>query len=390
MGRSYFDKFATSRWREAIRSGEVGQGTADVLRERMKFDPQRHGEGVLRGAENRATRAGYEFGYHRPWEDLKAGVKKIPGAIRGGTTGELLRSAGEKARGTLLGFGGGGGLTHPGLEQIHTVESPHAVMMKGTKGQTLRNLGALTAAHEGTEAQLAKAKGFTGAMGISELAGQGAPDPRYKQVGPGAARTARRYTNVGEVAEAVRAAAGAAPDPTAGRGAIQKYIARGYLPIKGITTSMHMGALPPIQDIREARMFGGGTLERVKGLREMTGEMGTMGRAASNVARRKALLRAGVREPIGRGETALDRIGRIMGQQPDPRLPRRHVGAIAREMENLNRARLEAVSRTEPGSAAKRLSQVIRRRGPAVAGGVRRGVAAIAPKIQRLMRLIGK
>lgn len=76
LQQGLLSKEATSRWREALRSGEVSGEAAEALKRKMRVQPGREGRGLVRGARNIAARKGFDFTvYHSPLDVLSKLVK---------------------------------------------------------------------------------------------------------------------------------------------------------------------------------------------------------------------------------------------------------------------------------------------------------------------------
>ncbi len=111
-----------SRWREAIRSGEISGPQAEMLKQRMGVDPFREAEGLAQGAQNMASRRGYKTNTYRA-RDIGQNLFK-DFQRRGGSLRALGNAARAQARmlpeapilaGSLL---GGGAVTFPQQKQI--------------------------------------------------------------------------------------------------------------------------------------------------------------------------------------------------------------------------------------------------------------------------------
>jgi len=71
-------KFAGSRWREAIRSGEVMGPAAEKLKSTMGVDPMREASGLAKGWANKARASGYtSHVLSSPWQSFKGAVGRV-------------------------------------------------------------------------------------------------------------------------------------------------------------------------------------------------------------------------------------------------------------------------------------------------------------------------
>ncbi len=127
-------KLATSRWREAIRSGEVSPVVRETIKRRMDFDPKEWGRRLESGAKSRAKALGFGFMEHPPREALP-------------TFQQMGRVGGDQAVRYAHAAVGGGGLT---------LTDPHKEihLIRGGRHGVPSPAFPIVAAHEAEEAAL--------------------------------------------------------------------------------------------------------------------------------------------------------------------------------------------------------------------------------------------
>jgi len=350
-------KISTSRWREAIRSGEVGPETADTIRQRMGFNSEEFGQRMIEGAKKRAKNLGVGYFEHTPkayWNDILQGIKT-----------KNWRPLGERAQGFPTAIMGGGGGYNPSYDRID--------LMPGQKA-TGKGMMPMVSQHEGTEAAIGK--------------------PLFKRENLAALR--HSYRQIPAASEnRLSKIFGFGREMLHGRPGIQKAytegihnVVRGGLPLSvfqpmlpdtvrmpfpGIHTSQHMSARLPIQDLREANLLGGQGAKGMRGLREMTGEAADVHEVA------KLQWMENLAKP-----------GRNKGH-PYGSIPRGQVGNIARGMKDLNAARAARIA--EGGQLGPMATRIARGIGSGVGKAVpiARGLASrLRGGIGSIMKLLGK
>ena len=342
------EKLATSRWREAIRSGEISPWDADELKERMGFDPERHAKRMMHGARQRAAAHGYKFYEHTP-KAYKGELGRLVQSTARGFREKGLRGAGravqqwapgfgERALGLLTGVMGGGGGANPALQRIDLVPG-----MVATKGGTMP----IVAGHEAGEA--AEMRRYQRPMDRWYRQITGRPD-----IQRGLARLTGGAAEIGEQVGRLFGKSGIGGDiryniremlqkgwdpavlnPDMPEGALRQFVPYAH-------TSQHASAMPPIQDIREGRLLGGKGQRTMEALRRATGEYDTMLMASVEGAPRVQAARA-------------------MGEGSALRLPRHRLRQIANAMERLNLAEGAAIAEGEAGPVASRVARGIAR-----------------------------
>ena len=264
-------KLATSRWHEAIRSGEVSPQAAETMRKGMGFDPKAHGRGLERGARRIAQREGYTLYKHTPQRYAQQAWKALRGAdwskgpikaIQGANWEPLATRAPGLAIAKMM----GGAATLPDANRIDIM---------GGQIATKKGLLPAVTMHEAVESQLANKPG-------ARMLRQ--PKPDYLS-------TLRKAAPGVSFAEGVGTGMGKPLD-------LRKEILKG---VEGVmsekpqmaalfTSSAHMGGEAPLTDLREARLLGKKPLKHIEKIRRMTGELPVMEEAAGQMGRGGALI----------------------------------------------------------------------------------------------------
>lgn len=314
-------KLAISRWREAIRSGEVSPGAAATIKQQVGFDPKDWGQRLRRGAAAKAKSLGYTYSEHTPRSILGDVVK----SVRQRSTTPIA----ERAMGLSMGLMGGGGMANPAMERIDIVPGVGPA----------KRMGPLVGVHEATEAQFAKR------FGDVEEAVFSGKDPRYKLIPERRTKLLKRLSGAAkEIVPSVETALGGTP---IGRQSIErnlhKLLTQGMTEEMGgqfpkVYSSMHMDPELVVRDIREGRLLGGKAQKAVETLRGRTGELIELEQAARHIA----------------------------GQQPGGYLPEKSVREIAKRMRAQNLARIGEIAEAEAGPISKFLGSGIRKYGPAL------------------------
>ena len=276
-------KLATSRWREAIRSGELPYASAEKLKARMGVDPSAWADKLTAGAQQRAKNLGYRFNTYEP-QSLGQIVRK-----------NILKpkALGSELTGRGLSMVGGGGVTVPKWKRIdllHPTQGkspfyPEPVRLKSAPKQLLALLGQ----HESQEAATAAARP---GLRYTPLSREGFEDlgPTYR----GLSEYNNGVADVFKMSPATRAARQSA-----------------MLGNVGAFSGAHLGAMPPLTDIREARMLSPTVQRQWAHVRARTGELQNMLKA-----------------------TNYDKMQFVRGIPGGmPYLPRKQLPAIARRME---------------------------------------------------------
>jgi len=283
-----FEKAATSRWREAIRSGEVSEDAANKIRQGVGFNPIAQDARLLTGAKRWANRSGFDV------------VTEAPEV----SFGQLLRGNLTPARRNIAST-----MAHAGTGGGAFVIPQHRELYLGAPGYGQ----GMVAMHEAREA--AKARKF-------------APEQGFRGRRILEDRPTRTYNliphNAEEVLNAAKAGiyAGASPDE------VLKRAKRLSIP-----TTSHMDASLPVHDIREARLMG---VDRAAENLGITGKTPREGAAGL----------WGVRQESGEAQEAYEASRKMTGRAGY--LPRHRVKAIAAEMRRVNQARIEAPYKPAP------------------------------------------
>jgi len=288
LGRQLaFEKVATSRWREAIRSGEVGEDTANKIRQGMKFNPYDWENRLARGAQKMTENAGFKAFQAESLEKSEDTFGTMLKRMWDERSWAPMRQAVRKNEAYAASLNGRmGGFMVPEDREIFLSEHPGA-------GRGME------AMHEAHEARIAgKSKPTSWSSRALKLIRGTHGDDGYQQVLPydWSLNLAKERVPVGATrAETLRA-----------------------LRNVGRVSQNHMSAELPIQDIREMRMFGrGGTepqadAEKLLKARNASGEMHAVTEASKNVT--------------GQGGY----------------LPRRNIRSITKEMTRRNEEKLMA------------------------------------------------
>lgn len=152
-------KTATSRWREAVRSGELGLEGGEALKARMGVDPLREAEGMYTGWRQRARKAKYDA--------FEPKVRGIPGAVQSLINNGMTPQFENRLQVAKAVSGNG---VVPVLKATTVSPDAAAALLLDNKSRLKylgsqnfrRQLGGALASHEGSEishaGQLAKSK----------------------------------------------------------------------------------------------------------------------------------------------------------------------------------------------------------------------------------------
>lgn len=264
------EKLATSRWREALRSGEVLGDEAERLKHRMGVDPVREAAGLDRGTKNILERQGYELKNMSATDTAKrmwARRKDLP-------LGVNLKSEYNTAAGSIL---GGGGATIPDAFEVavqpqvlrRKMKTLGGDAAKGMKPTDWKQLQSLLTRHEGDEV-LQASKVRPG-------------DPGYRLLNPDQ-QFQSKLLNKGPSARLGLLATGGNPaDNLSANAAADSVIAT----TPGSQSGMHRSPEVILNERRNQRMLSPATQDLMSRVRDTTGE---------NVHMRKAIQDAGLPE----------------------------------------------------------------------------------------------
>jgi len=124
-------KFAGSRWREAIRSGEVMGPAAETLKTQMGVDPLREASGLATGWANKARASGYtSHVLSSPWQTFK------------GAIGRVFRRKGAPPLTGMLGarMSGSPALVHPFSQSTLSFPHKNLGLLKDVGGDTAKQI----------------------------------------------------------------------------------------------------------------------------------------------------------------------------------------------------------------------------------------------------------
>lgn len=256
--RLALEKLGTSRWREALRSGEIQGEAADRMRAAHQFDPQRFARGAERGLREVARKAGAPVGYYQNnWDALR----QAGAAIRH----RDLRGLAEVGLDQLTGrqLGGAGAYPVGGRWRVTVLPERTAKTMGSRAPGSL----ASTLHHERAELEgvrrMEAGKAGRKLLVINPQAGD-LPSVKPARVAAGLfSGLSGKPFNAHTLPEQVQ----------------QLMLQQ----MPGSLSGAHMSARPLLEDLREARLFGGGSQQMNELLRLRTGERPVLERAASRV-----------------------------------------------------------------------------------------------------------
>lgn len=343
IGRQYAIKEATSRWREAIRSGELHPETAETLKTRMGVTPEGWSQKLMDASRTMTERAGLPYYVHS-----EASVK---GAIR-----RLFQKDPKAA----LELGGAalttaaGPVTHPILGvNIPDYQNPKLDRLGRIAGvtslQDRKSLQALAAGHEGYEA-LGMTRG--GKQKTLQEIGQRIQSKGMFNV-LRSPEAASRTPGLSGMEHLIRRTAG-------GFGAeIPEQVFEQTRPLMAgkQLSGKHISAQPPLWDVRESRMFPQELQQKWKNVRTGTGEIDRMQRAGAQV-----------------------------NQYGVTQLPRKSLPQIGRSMERSAVKDMQHAF-TQPPTRGWQIAGNI---GEGVGRGIQTARSTIGPFAKNLMKLLGR
>lgn len=298
-----FEKAATSRWREAIRSGELSPSQSEILKDRMGVTPGAWAEKLTRGAQLQAEHLGLPFNTHTPGS---VGKGLLQGAYK--RDPRLLQNA---ALG-LQAFGSGGGMGSA-VGGVNLFDVPLEIGMPATEifnDPMRKEIRALKAGHEGREIGQETRRFDLRPKKVAPTAGtriekrirpslMTLQDPKkaIKMHGPALSGVRRGSENL------LRSLGVSKKDSDF----MWQHVSQPkILQQSSILSGSHSSAHPLFWDIRESRMLSPETRLAWEKFREQTGELGRVRAAAGQ---------QGARGPVQLPRKQLGRIRKGVEQQ---------------------------------------------------------------------------
>ena len=304
-----FEKAATSRWREAIRSGELSPSQSEILKDRMGVTPAAWSEKLTRGAQLQAEHLNLPFNTHTPGSIVKGylqGIrKKDP---------ELLQRSVAGLQ--TYGMGGGSGNAVGG---INLTNMPLEIGMPATEifnAPMKKEIRALKAGHEGREIGQETRRFHLRPKKVTSTEGKAieatAPKPQRIREGLMTLRDPKKaiQTQGSQLSGSRRGIQNLFRSMGTKQKDVDfmwKHVAQPKtLQQSGLLSGNHSSAHPLLWDIRESRMLSPETRLAWEKFRDQTGELERVRAAAGQ---------QGTRGPVHLPRKQLGNIRKGVGQQ---------------------------------------------------------------------------